>query len=101
MRGKIKKILRESLGDLVKSSLGSQYEKLVTENLLSDKKREWATYNQVIIELNNLKERKKIEEVQYRLTDKEDPNQVIVEILEAFDGLTPELERLYYKIKNF
>jgi hypothetical protein len=101
MKGKIRRILRESLGDLVKSRLGSQYEQLVTENLLSDKKQEWATYNQVVIELKNLKERKKIEEVQYRLTDKEDPNQVMMEVLETFGGLTPELERLYNKIKNF
>jgi hypothetical protein len=43
----------------------------------------------------------KVKELQYKLTEEENPREVIIEVIEDVKGLTPELERLYNKIKNF
>ena len=43
----------------------------------------------------------KVKELQYKLTENTNPNEVCIEVLETVKERTPELERLYYKIKNF
>jgi hypothetical protein len=50
---------------------------------------------------NNLKDTLKVKELQYKLTDDVDPNEVCIEIIETLEIKTPELDRLYNKIKNF
>ena len=104
LRLKIKEILQEKYG-LFKTNLEHEYEEKIINTLsqggLKDKKA-WVTYNQVILELkNNLKDHLRVKELQYRLTDKENPNQVCLEVINGIKAMSPELERLYWKIKNF
>ena len=113
LREKIKKELRESYGDF-ESYLETKYEetlieKLYEENLNrrlnSDKlsiKKAWVTYNQVIVEFkHNIKDMVRVKELQYRLTDKENPSDVCIEIIQESKKRSPELDRLYEKIRNF
>ena len=104
MRNKITRILRESYGEF-NSSLESLYNETITENLLHESwehKRKWATYNQVVLELKKtpIKE-KKYEELLFRLSNLEEPNQICIEIIKESGIVTDELERLYYKINQF
>jgi hypothetical protein len=43
----------------------------------------------------------KVKELQYRLTESVDPNEVCIAVIEDVKDQSPELERLYYKIRNF
>lgn len=100
----IRKALRVVYGDF-NTYLEHEYEDRVTEHLflgsINDKQK-WVTYNQVIIELkNNLKDNLKVKELQYKLTEDVDPNDVCLEVLNSLKSKTPELERLYHKIMNF
>ena len=105
MENRIKSVLREHYGEF-KTTLETLYVDTITENLLIDNyqhRNEWATYNQVILELKkNLKSnKKKIQELQFKLSNDDDPNKVCIEVIEDVDVLTEELERLYFKINNF
>lgn len=104
LKDKIRLVLREHYGDF-NSYLEHEYEIKLTENLIIgdiEKKKAWATYNQVILEFkNNLKNMLKVKELQYKLTENSDPNEVCIEVIETYKYKTPELERLYDKIKNF
>ena len=42
-----------------------------------------------------------VKELQYKLTDECNPKDIVIEVLESVKTYTPELERLYNKIKNF
>ena len=101
---KIRSVLKEHYGTF-NTNLEKQYVNELTDQLLStsyDNKETWATYNQVILELKNtLKDSLTVKELQYRLTDKEDPQNACISVLEQLQIKTPELERLYYKIQNF
>jgi hypothetical protein len=113
LRDKIKMELRESYGNF-DSYLESKYEETIVEKLYEENlskginsekksiKRAWVTYNQVIVELkHNIKDMLRVKELQYRLTNHENPNDVCIEIIREVKQRSPELERLYYKIKNF
>lgn len=104
LKGKIKKTLRESYGDF-NTDLESEYQTKVMEVLIEGsrvRKSEWATYNQVILELkHNIKDNLRVRELLYRLTDKEDPNNACISVIKEVKNQSPELERLYYKIINF
>jgi hypothetical protein len=50
---------------------------------------------------NTLKDMLKVKELQYKLTENLDPNEVCIEVLETVKERSPELERLYNKIRNF
>ena len=104
LKTKIRKVLKEQYGDF-SSELEHQYEVKLTENLIEgdmDKKMAWITYNQVILELkNSLKDMLKVKELQYKLTENSDPNEVCIEVMEEVKDRSPELDRLYNKIKNF
>jgi hypothetical protein len=104
IKDKIRKVLKEHYGDF-DSILEHQYEVKLTNNLLVgdlDDKRAWVTYNQVILELkHSLKDMLKVKEIQYKITDNLDPKEVIIEVIEPVKTFTPELERLYFKIKSF
>jgi hypothetical protein len=104
LEDRIRTVLREHYGDFT-TILELEYEnKLITELLEeSDNNRDkWATYNQVILEFKeSMKDSVHLKELQYRLIDQEDPQSVCVEVLENLDHMTPELTRLYHKIRNF
>lgn len=104
LKTKIRLVLKEHYGEF-NSYLEHEYENKLTENLILgnlDNKKAWVTYNQVILELKNtLKDMLKVKELQYKLTDNSDPNEVCIEVLETVKERSPELERLYNKIRNF
>lgn len=104
LKTKIRLVLKEHYGNF-NTYLEHEYEIKLTENLIIgdiDDKRAWLTYNQVILELkNNLKDMLKVKELQYKLTENLNPNQVCIEVIETIQTKTPELERLYNKIKSF
>jgi len=104
LKTKIITVLKEFYGEF-ETNLEHQYENKLTENLISgakNKRKQWATYNQVILELkHSLKDNLLVKELQYKLTDEGNPNEIIIETIERVKTFTPELERLYYKIKNF
>lgn len=96
--------MKEVYGEF-ETYLETEYENYLTENLSNasiKKKREWITYNQVILELkHNLKDMLKVKELQYKLTEDAEPREVCIEVIETLSVKTPELERLYNKIRNF
>jgi hypothetical protein len=95
----------EVYGAPFETYLEHEYEKKITESLINGdfkSKREWATYNQVILELkHNIKDALKVKELQYKLTDNTPPNLACIEVINEIKNLTPELIRLYNKINNF
>lgn len=103
LKKKIRKVLRENYGNF-DSYLEHKYEDVLTENLVSGTtkiRQAWVTYNQVILELKNtLKNMLKVKELQYKLTEESDPNDVCIEVISDIKDKTPELQRLYEKIKN-
>jgi len=104
LRDKIRHVLRKHYGEF-ETILEHQYEDKITENLVKGpiKSREaWATYNQVVLELKyTLKDMLRVKELQYKLTDEGNPKQAIIETIEDVKTYSPELERLYYKVRNF
>ncbi len=104
LKGKIRILLRENYGDF-QTDLEISYEHKLTENLIVGdihRKKAWLTYNQVILELkHSLKDMLKVKELQYKLTDNGNPNDICIEVIEEMKDKSPELERLYYKIRNF
>jgi hypothetical protein len=104
IKTKIRISLREQYGDF-NTDLEHEYESKLTEILVIgdiNNKRAWLTYNQVILELKHtLKNMLKVKELQYKLTDNVNPNEVCISVIEDVKTQTPELERLYYKIANF
>lgn len=103
LKDKIKQTLRESYGNF-ETYLEHKYEDTITNHLITNNIKEqkaWITYNQVILELkNNLKDTLRLRRLQYELTDKTNPNEVCINVLEEIKEKSPELERLYYKISN-
>lgn len=104
LKTKIRKALREHYGEF-DSLLEHQYESKLTKFLIDgdiEDKRAWLTYNQVILELkHSLKDNLRVKELQYKLTEESDPNDVCISIMESVINRTPELDRLYQKIMNF
>lgn len=104
LKDKIQSILRAHYGDF-NTGLELEYEQKLTEILiLGDltKKEAWATYNQIVLELkNNVKDINRLKELQYGLTSDSDPNGVCLNVISDIHKYNSELERLYYKIKNF
>jgi hypothetical protein len=104
LKAKIRKVLKEHYGEF-NTDLEHEYETKLTENLIIgnvENKKAWITYNQVILELkHSLKNMLKVKELQYKLTENINPNEVCIEVIEDLKDQSPELERLYYKIRNF
>jgi len=104
LKEKIRLALREHYGDF-NTYLEHEYENKVTENLaLGDieERRAWVTYNQVVLEFKHtLKDNLRVKELQYKLTDDLDPNEACIQVIEPVKHQSPELERLYNKIRNF
>ena len=105
LKSKIREKLIEVYGDQFNTYLEKEYVSKITENLMNGdfkSKCEWLTYNQVILELkHNIKDAIRVKELQYKLTDNNHPNQACIEVINEIKNLTPELSRLYDKIKNF
>jgi hypothetical protein len=103
LKSKIREVLKEHYGEF-DSFLEIEYENKLTTNLMngdSSTKIAWATYNQVILELkHNLHDNLKVKQLQYQLTEKTDPKIECIKLIEEVKTLTPELTRLYEKIKN-
>ena len=103
LKFKIRQILKENYGEF-NSFLEIEYENKLTENLILgdlNTKKAWATYNQVILELKfSLHDNLKVKQLQYGLTDTSDPKNECIKVIEEVKTLTPELTRLYEKIKN-
>ncbi len=104
LKTKIKNTLTKHYGEF-NTGLENEYQSKLTENLIDgdiQKKKAWLTYNQVILELkHSIKDMLKVKELQYKLTESEEPNEVCISVIEELKDRSPELERLYYKIRNF
>jgi hypothetical protein len=104
IKPKIRKILREQYGT-VETYLEHIYEEKLTENLALGNfknKSAWITYNQVVLELrHSIKDNLRVKELQYKLTENSDPNEVCIDVIKDIKHRSPELDRLYYKIINF
>ena len=103
IKDKIRKVLREQYGDFT-THLEHIYEDKLTETLADknpNKRKAWATYNQVVLELkHSIKDTLRVKELQYKLTENSNPNEVCIEVIDEVKNFSPELERLYHKIKN-
>ena len=68
-----------------KTTLDKAYSKHIStiiETLDEEKESRWETYNIIIQELINEGKGKDFEEIKYRITDGEDPNKVMLDIIE-------------------
>ena len=104
MRVKIQEALKAQYGEF-ETHLEHVYEHKIIEILVEGdigNKKAWLTYNQVILELkHSIKDTLKLKELQYKLTDKFDPNIACIQVIKNVKHRSPELDRLYHKIKNF
>ena len=104
LEDRIKEVLRNHYGEF-NTVLELEYEHKLIQTLMEkedEDRNKWATYNQVILEFKNqMHDYNKVRELQYRLTDVEDPNNVCMEVINNTHIKTPELVRLYEKIMNF
>lgn len=104
IKAKIREVLKKHYGDF-ETHLEHVYEQKITESLATGNmydKKVWITYNQVVLELkHSIKDSLALKELQYKLTDNLDPNAVCIEVLNKVKHRSPELQRLYEKIKNF
>jgi cytochrome b involved in lipid metabolism len=104
LKDKIRQVLREHYGNF-DTMLEHDYEDKVTTYLFEgdiEIKQAWVTYNQVILELKNtLKDMLKVKELQYKLTEDTNPSSVCIEVIDGIQDKSPELKRLYEKIKTF
>lgn len=67
--------------------LDKKYSRLISDVLLSlneEKVERWETYNLIIKELLKIDDGLYFEEIKYRLTDNEDPNEVILDIVSRY-----------------
>ena len=104
IKSKIREVLRKHYGEF-STELEHKYETTLTTKLIEgnyQKKTEWITYNQVILEFkHSLKDMLRVKELQYKLIEDTNPNDVCIEVIEPIKHRSSELERLYYKIRNF
>ena len=81
-----------------KTNLEKQFSKIVVDKLSGDNEIEaykWATYNAILIELRELGEDELIKEIEYRITDGENPDKIFLRILSTHPKAeSPELQRL-------
>jgi hypothetical protein len=103
-RSIIRNKLQEVYGPF-ETYLDNVYRDTITEKLYNgdiNSRREWVTYNQVLIEIkNSLKDGILVKEFQYKLTDEDPPRDVCIDFLVNLKHTNPELNRLYNKIQNF
>lgn len=79
-------ILKASQGK--NTRLDKAYQKLIIEikgNLNEEQEERWEIYNLIIEELINTDRLEAFQEIKYRLTDNEDPNKVMLDIIERYE----------------
>lgn len=80
----------------------TQHINKVLETLDEEKEGRWETYNIIIEELINDGKGKYFEEIKYRLTDGEDPNKVMLDIIERdIDGVSGIIWFLKRRIEEY
>lgn len=103
MRDRIQLILRELYGPDI-TNLDKISIDVITEGLMLEEwfeKEKWATYNQILFEVKKMGNKLLTQKLQYFITDKEDPKNVCIEVINSIDNKSPELMRLLEKIKTF
>lgn len=83
------------------TTLDKEYSKLINQVILTkdeEKETRWETYNLMIKEFFNIDDGKYFQEIRYRLTDGEDPNQVFLEIISRYNA--GELTYLIWFLKK-
>ena len=74
----------------------------VIETLDEEKEARWETYNIIIQELIDGGRGKDFEEIKYRITDGEDPNKVMLDIIERdIDGVSSLIWFLKRRIEEY
>ena len=69
-----------------------------TNGARTDVKRRWINYDNILDELYNLDEKKLIDEIKYRITDKEDDKKVFKEVLKKVSYKSSRLNLLINSI---
>lgn len=64
----------------------------------SDEKRKWITYDNILEELHSLNEKTLVDEIKYRITDKEDDKKVFKEVVERMGNKSTRLKLLINSI---
>ena len=88
------------------TTLDKEYSKLINQviqNSDDDSEERWETYNFIIKELFNLDGCKYFQEIKYRLTDGENANNVIIDIISRYnaDELTFLITFLFNKVEEY
>ena len=101
---KIKSLLSKVYGEF-NSYLEKKYEEKLLDILINGSaydKYKWITYNQILVELRNIKKDKNItNNLLYILTDDGDPTKSCLNFLNDINEKNKELERLEDKLRNF
>lgn len=104
LEDRVRRLLTDVYGDFT-TDLEHEYEDKIVTLLMTEeysKKEQWVTYNQLMLELkHSLNNNLGVVELQYRLTDNENPKNVCISIIDNLEVKTPEMLRLYEKIKKF
>ena len=64
----------------------------------ADTKRQWLRYDSILDELNNIGEFKLIDEIKYRITDKENDRKVFLSVMEKINSKSVRLNLLINSI---
>lgn len=83
------------------TNLDKEYRKMISEIIMtSDEERSgrWETYNLIIKEFFEIDDCKYFQEIKYRLTDGENPNLVILDVISRYS--TEELGGLIWFLKR-
>ena len=83
------------------TTLDNEYKKIITNVILTNDEEEetrWGCYDLIIRELCNTDGGKYFQEIKYRITDGEDPNYVILEIISRYKE--SELSYLVWSLKR-
>ena len=81
--------------------LGHSYKVFVfeqTNGARTDVKRRWINYDNILDELYNLDEKKLIDEIKYRITDKEDDKKVFKDVVKKVSNKNSRLNLLINSI---
>lgn len=90
-------ILKASQGK--NTPLDRAYQKLIIDikgNLNEEQEERWETYNLLIEELLGCGNLETFQEIKYRLTDNEDPNKVMLDIIARFEN---ERDSIYHILR--
>jgi len=86
------------------SSLDKEYNSFLRLQLKDsgeDETYRWETYNLIMDELLKIEERDSFNEIKYRLTDGENPNKVIIDVLSRLDYDSNLIFLLERRLKDF